>query len=309
MVGDQGGPAGREPARRTARNQSGSSPCRAGAVVGRRRWRVNTSLAPAAARTWAAASTPACMRASSARLSRQRTRGLPSQSRTRPPRRCRGHSTPTSDRLASRRIRSRWNGRPPGQGHRGRPRVHGHRLEIGGVRGRATRLAQWRSLESPPTSGPARRTPPWQRCRVQARVLADLAAETGPQQQGQGLDRPGGGHHRPVRPPASVAAGAGLDAGSPAFVDQHPAGVGPDDQPGPGRGRLLQVGDQVDCLAPCSSQTRTNRSRHPPRQPRTLRGSGPACQPSWSGPLSSRSRAPGRLWASTTRSRPPRPPP
>ena len=81
--------------------------------------------------------------------------------------------------------------------------------------------------------------------------MADLAAEAGSQQQGRGLDGPGGGHHRPGPDDQPVPArGAGLDPGRPAAGDQHPAGVGPHDQPGPGRRRLLQVGDHGRLLGP-----------------------------------------------------------
>jgi hypothetical protein len=79
---------------------------------------------------------------------------------------------------------------------------------------------------------------------VQAQVAADLAAQAGAEQQGRGLDGPGGGHHRPRPDGQPVPAGDRLQPGGPAVFDQDLAGVGTDDQPGPGRGGVLQVGDQ-----------------------------------------------------------------
>ena len=138
-------------------------------------------------------------------------------------------------------------GRLPGQGDRGRPPGARARSRRSGRTGRGAGSFRPTSGPggSPPTSGPARRTRPWRRCRVQAQVVADLAAEAGAEQQGRGLDGPGGGHHRPRPDHQPVpAVGPGLYPDGLSVVDQHPAGVGPDDQPGPGRGGLLQVGDQ-----------------------------------------------------------------
>ena len=225
------------PARRVASAQARWAPGSPGRKANRWRWTLNTSLAPAAASTSPAAARPSAMRASSAALSRQRTRGLPSRStRTRPAPLSR-HSTPTSDRLADRSISARWSAADrQGRATAAVPGCTGTVSKIGRVRPEAlAQLGRPAGLQGAlPPADRLTEHPHGGGARVQAQVMADLAAEAGAEQQGRGLDGPGGGHHRPGPDHQPVpAAGAGLAPRRPGRRRSAPGGRRPRRPAGP----------------------------------------------------------------------------
>jgi hypothetical protein len=199
-------------------------------------------------------------------------------------------------------------GRPPGQGGRGRPRVHGHGLRTRGAYGPGAGAARPTSGPggSPPTSGPARRTRPWRRCPgCRRRLRPTWPPRPGAQQQGRGLDGPGGGHHRPgPGPPAGGPAGAtaSTPVARPAAAPSGPASTttrrasAPTTSRAPAAAAVLQVGDQGRLLGPRRQPKPAPAAAGVLGAAADVAGQGPVCQPSRSRPLLQQPVAgPGRL--------------